>query len=107
MLYHLRTFRLVFEEFQKQYYCKTILLQEINQMNKTDKNKWDLNQHIEQECIQGSYNRLFPVINKARENIDKAGSVDAKRYAIDQFLQLEEHALELARFALEYFTQSK
>lgn len=76
-------------------------------MNNTNKNEWNLNQHIEQECIQGSYNRLFPVINQARENIDKAGSVDAKRYAIDQLLQLEEHVLELARFALDYFAQSK
>ena len=77
------------------------------QMSKTQKNEWNLNQHIEQECIQGSYDRLFPVINQARECIDKAGSVDAKRYAIDQLLQLEEHALELAKFALDYFTQSK
>ena len=76
-------------------------------MSKTNENEWNLNQHIEQECIQGSYNRLFPVINQARENIEKVGSVDAKRNAIDQLLQLEEHALELARFALDYFTQSK
>lgn len=76
-------------------------------MNNTNTNEWNLKQHIEQEYIQGSYNRLFPVISQARENIDKAGSVDAKRDAIDQLLQLEEHVLELARFALDYFAQSK
>ena len=76
-------------------------------MSKIYENEWNLKNHIEQECIQNSYNRLFPVIDQARANIDKSESVNAKRYAIDQLLQLEEHALELARFALDYFAKSK
>ena len=76
-------------------------------MIKTSENEWNLKQHIEQECIQGSYNRLYPIIIQASKNINKAETLQAKRDALDQLLQLEEHAIELARYALDYFTQSK
>ena len=65
------------------------------------KNETDIRKHIEQECILGSFNRLRPII----EDVAKRASPDQQqnlRY-VERYIELERLALELARYALDYY----
>ena len=59
----------------------------------------DIRKHIEQECLFGSFKRLQPILEKAaitaKDNPNSA--------AFSRYLELERLALELARYALDYY----
>ena len=59
----------------------------------------DIQKHIEQEYIVGNFNRLQPLLEKsaitAKDNPNST--------ALDRYLELERLALELARYALDYY----
>ena len=67
----------------------------------TSNDDLDLEQHIEQECIQGSYQRFLPLIQELEE---KLKTPDLSKAAKDTYLK---QYVELARFALDYLTVKK
>ena len=70
-----------------------------NEVNKTLDDA-HLQKHIEQECILGSFNRLRPIIESASK--DAAGKIQGKE-DLRNYVELERLALELARYALDYY----
>ena len=68
----------------------------------TSDDDFDLEKHIE-ECIQGSYNRLRPIIEKL------AKSAEEKPYstALKHYINVEKLSIELAQFALDYLAIQK
>ena len=63
------------------------------------KDESDIRKHIEQECIFGSFKRLQPILESARE-IVKDNPISA---SFGHYIELERLALELARYALDYY----
>ena len=65
------------------------------------KDEFDIQKHIEQECILGSFKRLKPII----ENIAQKSSPGEKNSSayIAKYIELERLALDLARYALDYY----
>ena len=66
---------------------------------KTSKDEFDLQKHIEQELIKGSYDRLLPIIQKFAGYAESGPSSASD---IATYAKLESLSLELARFALDY-----
>lgn len=67
---------------------------------KTDNDDFDLKKHIEQECILGGFNRLCPIVEAASEKVVDGVQGSA---VISNYLELERLALDLARYALDYY----
>ena len=63
-----------------------------------DEDEFDLQKHIEQELIKGSYDRLLPIIQKAAEYAES----NSNKGNVESYAKLESLSLELARFALDY-----
>ena len=79
---------------------------------KYETDNWTVEQHIEQECIKGSFDRLYPILADAHERAENAIndnniSLTVRTANIERYVELEKVALELARFALDYFTESR
>lgn len=68
------------------------------------KDESDIQKHIEQECIFGSFNRLYPIIEAASKKVveEMQGSK-----VLPNYIELERLALELARYALDYYEITK
>ena len=66
------------------------------------KDEIDIRKHIEQECILGSFNRLLPILTAAAEN---AKGYPTGGNPIQNYLEVECLALELARFALDAYKE--
>ena len=67
------------------------------------KDKIDIRKHIEQESILGAFNRLFSVVNEAYQKVESAKGTPAYKERVERYVELEKLALELSRFALDYF----
>ena len=78
-------------------------MSEITEKDTTTNGDFDLEKHIEQECIKGSYDRLLPVIQKIAEYALKNPNTGN----VNGYVQLEKLSLELAQLALNYLAVQK
>ena len=69
----------------------------------TSNDDFDLEKHIEQECIKGSYDRLLPVIQKIAGYAEQTPNTSN----INRYVQLENLSLELSRLALDFLAIQK
>ena len=71
----------------------------------TTKDESDLEKHIEQACIQESYDRLRLIIEEVAELAKE--NLSSSSYYFDKYVELEKLSLELARFTLDYLAVQK
>ena len=64
----------------------------------TSNDDFDLEKHIEQEIIKGSYDRLRLVLEYYKDTAEN----EIRNLDIKEYIQIESLNLELARFVLDY-----